>query len=69
MRFYEGAAYATPLEIAGKGDDVHVGRLREDTAHPGAFLCWVACDNLRKGAATNAVQIVEHALATTKVAA
>jgi aspartate-semialdehyde dehydrogenase len=69
VRFYQGTAYATPLEIAGKGDDVHVGRLREDTAHAGAFLCWVACDNLRKGAATNAVQIVEHALATTKVAA
>ncbi|HZV79751.1 MAG TPA: aspartate-semialdehyde dehydrogenase [Candidatus Binatus sp.] len=68
VRFYEGSRYADPLEIAGKDDDVHVGRLRPDTAHPGAFLCWLVCDNLRKGAATNAVQIVEHALRTSQVA-
>ncbi len=61
VRFLDGAGYVTPLEAAGS-DDVFVGRLRPDRAHPGAHLCWVVCDNLRKGAATNAVQIVEAAL-------
>jgi aspartate-semialdehyde dehydrogenase len=58
LRFLDGAEYATALDVAGT-DDVVVGRLRPDAAHPAAWLCWVACDNLRKGAATNAVQIVE----------
>lgn len=61
VRFQDGSGYASPLDIAGS-DDVAVGRLRPDTAHPGAYLAWVACDNLRKGAATNAVQIAEIAL-------
>lgn len=68
VRFYEGAGYASAAESAGN-DDVHVGRLRPDTAHPGAYLCWIACDNLRKGAATNAVQIVEAAMRQSKVPA
>jgi aspartate-semialdehyde dehydrogenase len=58
LTFLNGAEYATALDVAGT-DHVVVGRLRPDAAHPGAWLCWVACDNLRKGAATNAVQIVE----------
>lgn len=62
VSFQEGPGYATPLEAAGS-DAVFVGRLRRDTAHPGAYLAWVVCDNLRKGAATNAVQIAEAALA------
>ena len=62
VRFLPGATYATPLEVTGS-DDVFVGRLRPDTAHPGAYLAWLVCDNLRKGAATNAVQIAEAALA------
>lgn len=61
VRFADGPNYATPLEAAGS-DDVFVGRLRPDHAHPGAFLAWVVCDNLRKGAATNAIQIAEYAL-------
>jgi aspartate-semialdehyde dehydrogenase len=61
VKFLEGTSYATPLEIAGS-DDVVVGRLRADDAHPGAYLAWVMSDNLRKGAATNAVQIAESAL-------
>jgi aspartate-semialdehyde dehydrogenase len=69
VRFYDGAKYAAPLDVAGLDDDVHVGRLRPDTAHPGAYLCWLVCDNLRKGAATNAVQIAEHALRTSQVLA
>lgn len=68
VRFYDGSAYATPLEAAGN-DVVHVSRLRPDAARPGAFLCWITCDNLRKGAATNAVQIVECASRAAKVPA
>jgi aspartate-semialdehyde dehydrogenase len=64
LKFLDGAEYATALDVAGT-DDVVVGRLRPDAAHPGAWLCWVACDNLRKGAATNAVQIVETVVAAT----
>jgi aspartate-semialdehyde dehydrogenase len=65
LTFLDDAEYATALDVAGT-DDVVVGRLRPDAAHPGAWLCWVACDNLRKGAATNAVQIVEAACATVR---
>jgi aspartate-semialdehyde dehydrogenase len=63
LKFLDGSSYATALDVAGT-DDVVVGRLRPDAAHPGAWLCWVACDNLRKGAATNAVQIVEAVFAS-----
>jgi aspartate-semialdehyde dehydrogenase len=62
VSFSEGPGYVTPFEAAGT-DEVHVGRLRPDTARPGAYLAWIVCDNLRKGAATNAVQIAEAALA------
>jgi aspartate-semialdehyde dehydrogenase len=48
----------TPLRAAGR-DEVFVGRLREDESHPRAFSMWIVSDNLRKGAATNAVQIAE----------
>ncbi len=41
-------------------DEVFVGRLRADLFQPNAFNCWVVSDNLRKGAATNAVQILQH---------
>ena len=56
----------TAREAAG-GDEVLVGRIRKDTAGDGLAL-WVVCDNLRKGAALNAIQIAElllkwHALA------
>lgn len=50
--------YHTPLEIAGR-DEVFVSRLRADPASPRAFTLWCAADNLRKGAAANAVQIAE----------
>jgi aspartate-semialdehyde dehydrogenase len=49
---------ATPLQAEGH-DEVFVGRLRDDESHPRAFSMWVVSDNLRKGAATNAVQIAE----------
>ncbi|HLI59863.1 MAG TPA: aspartate-semialdehyde dehydrogenase [Solirubrobacteraceae bacterium] len=48
----------SPLQAAGR-DEVFVGRLRRDESHPSALQMWVVSDNLRKGAATNAVQIVE----------
>jgi aspartate-semialdehyde dehydrogenase len=48
----------TPLRAAGR-DEVFVGRIRRDDSHPRALSMWVVSDNLRKGAATNAVQIAE----------
>ncbi len=51
--------YPTPLEIAG-ADDIHVGRLRNDLTQPNTINFWVTGDNLRKGAALNAAQILEE---------
>ncbi|MBV9606883.1 MAG: aspartate-semialdehyde dehydrogenase [Solirubrobacterales bacterium] len=48
----------TPLRAAGR-DEVFVGRIRGDESHPRGLSLWVVSDNLRKGAATNAVQIAE----------
>jgi aspartate-semialdehyde dehydrogenase len=48
----------TALRAAGR-DEVFVGRIRRDESHPRALNLWVVSDNLRKGAATNAVQIAE----------
>ncbi len=48
----------TPLRAAGR-DEVFVGRIRRDQSHPRALGLWIVSDNLRKGAATNAVQIAE----------
>jgi aspartate-semialdehyde dehydrogenase len=48
----------TPLSAEGR-DEVFVGRLRRDDSHPRGLAMWVVSDNLRKGAATNAVQIAE----------
>ena len=47
-----------PLDVAGN-DEVFVGRIRRDTTQTHGFHCWIVGDNLRKGAATNAVQILE----------
>lgn len=54
--------YPMPLTSEGK-DDVFVGRLRRDDSQPNSLNMWVVSDNLRKGAATNAVQIAEYLLA------
>ncbi|MGH9167178.1 MAG: aspartate-semialdehyde dehydrogenase [Acidimicrobiia bacterium] len=51
----------TPLDAAGR-DEVLVGRLRETLGEPGGINLWVVSDNLRKGAALNAVQIGEQLL-------
>ncbi len=56
----------TPLEAAGI-DPVLVGRIREDVSRPGALDLWVTGDNLRKGAALNAVQMLEVAMAQREV--
>ena len=50
--------YPTSLECAGT-DGVFVGRIRADLADPRAVLFWSVADNLRKGAALNAIQIGE----------
>ncbi|MFH1009876.1 MAG: aspartate-semialdehyde dehydrogenase [bacterium] len=54
-----GQDYVTPLDCAGR-DEVFVGRLRWNPRQPKALQLWVVGDNLRKGAATNAVQILER---------
>jgi aspartate-semialdehyde dehydrogenase len=54
----EHKIYPMPLDVAGK-DEVYVGRIREDESIPNGLNLWVVADNLRKGAATNAVQIAE----------
>lgn len=52
-----------PMPIAAEGkDDVFVGRIRRDLSQPKTLNCWIVADNLRKGAATNAVQIAEYLL-------
>jgi len=50
--------YPMPLDVVGK-DEVYVGRIREDESIPNGLNLWVVADNLRKGAAVNAVQIAE----------
>ncbi len=53
--------YPTPLDAAGQ-DPVYVGRIRNDPFNPHGLWLWVVADNLRKGAALNAVQIAEEIL-------
>jgi aspartate-semialdehyde dehydrogenase len=53
--------YPMPL-TANKRDEVFVGRLRRDESQPNTLNMWIVADNLRKGAATNAVQIAEYLL-------
>ena len=50
--------YPQPIEAAGL-DPVYVGRIRDDVSNPGGIALWVVADNVRKGAALNAVQIAE----------
>ena len=54
--------YPTPVTHASGQDPVFVGRLREDVSHPRGLDLWVVSDNIRKGAALNAVQIAELVL-------
>ena len=51
--------YPTPIQQGAGNDEVFVGRIRQDISHPCGLNMWVVADNIRKGAATNAVQIAE----------
>ena len=53
--------YPTPIQ-AEDSDEVFVGRIRRDASHPRGIAMWIVCDNLRKGAALNALQIAEEVL-------
>ena len=53
--------YPTPHGVAGK-DEVYVGRIRSDASTKNGLALWIVSDNLRKGAALNAVQIAEQAI-------
>ena len=52
--------FPTPVGNAAGHDEVFVGRIREDISHPQGLNLWVVADNIRKGAATNSIQIAEH---------
>jgi len=54
--------YPTPVTHASGKDAVFVGRIREDISHPLGLDLWVVSDNIRKGAALNAVQLAELVL-------
>ena len=55
----EKKEYPMPLFLAGK-DPVYVGRIRKDLANPNGLTFWIVSDQIRKGAALNAVQIAEY---------
>jgi aspartate-semialdehyde dehydrogenase len=54
--------YPMPKDVEGK-DEVFVGRIRRDESQANTLNMWIVADNLRKGAATNAVQIAEYLVA------
>ncbi|HEX6387813.1 MAG TPA: Asd/ArgC dimerization domain-containing protein, partial [Solirubrobacteraceae bacterium] len=54
----DGASYPMAIEASGR-DDVFVGRVRRDPSHERGLCLWIVSDNLRKGAATNAIQLAE----------
>ena len=56
---FEGDDFPTQVRDAGGKDNVMVGRIRNDISHHSGINLWVVADNVRKGAATNAVQIAE----------
>jgi len=58
----ETNTYPMPIYAEGK-DDVFVGRIRQDFSQDNTFNLWIVSDNLRKGAATNTIQIAEHLIA------
>jgi aspartate-semialdehyde dehydrogenase len=55
----EPGGYPTPVTHAAGTDAVYVGRIREDLSHPRGLDLWIVSDNIRKGAALNAVQVAE----------
>lgn len=60
--FESNADFPTQVGNAAGHDTVYVGRIRKDYTHPNGLNLWVVADNIRKGAATNSVQIAEHLL-------
>ena len=58
-----GGGYPTPVTHASGTDAVYVGRIRDDLSHPRGLNFWIVSDNIRKGAALNAVQIAELVIA------
>ena len=58
MMSHDAGGEADGVDAAG-ADPVYVGRIREDLSHPMGLNLWVVGDNIRKGAALNAVQIVK----------
>jgi aspartate-semialdehyde dehydrogenase len=58
------AEYSYPMPLFAQGkDDVFVGRIRRDESQPNSLNMWIVADNLRKGAATNTIQIAEYLVA------
>lgn len=57
----ENNSYPMPINSEGS-DNVYVGRIRKDFSKPDSFNLWIVSDNLRKGAATNSIQIAEYLL-------
>ncbi|HSJ42554.1 MAG TPA: aspartate-semialdehyde dehydrogenase, partial [Xanthobacteraceae bacterium] len=55
----KAGGYPTPVSDAAGHDPVYVGRIRQDISHPRGLNLWIVSDNIRKGAALNAVQIAE----------
>lgn len=64
----ETNTYPMPIYAEGK-DDVFVGRIRQDFSQENAFNLWIVSDNLRKGAATNTIQIAEYLLENNLITA
>jgi aspartate-semialdehyde dehydrogenase len=60
------AVYPMPLDAAGK-DPAYVGRIRQDASNRNGIAMWISSDNLRKGAALNAIQIAEEMIARALV--
>jgi len=58
--------YPYPWSVVGS-DDVFVGRIRRDISHPNGLVLWVVADNVRKGAALNAIQIAEQLVAKGQI--
>ncbi len=59
-------SYPMPIYAHGK-DDVFVGRIRRDGSQPNTLNLWIVSDNLRKGAATNTIQIAEYLVSNALV--
>ena len=58
--------YPTPNFVEGK-DDIYVGRIRKDISNKNGLNFWIVSDNLRKGAALNAIQIMDSAIKLKKI--